>query len=139
MRSSRLQHAMAAGYAQALRERTLAEQEAIAQAALRAQGVVAQALHASEARFRAVFEGAAIGIGIADLDGNVLQVNEALLRMFRPHRAGPAQPAGAGLGAPRGRPAEPGGSTTNSCAASASTTTWRRRSTAPTARSSGPT
>ncbi|ANP50971.1 diguanylate cyclase (GGDEF)-like protein/PAS domain S-box-containing protein [Streptomyces griseochromogenes] len=82
MRSSRLQHAMAAGYAQALRERTLSEQEAIAQAALRAQGVVAQALHASEARFRAVFEGAAIGIGIADLDGNVLQVNGALLRMF---------------------------------------------------------
>ncbi|MFJ9870632.1 putative bifunctional diguanylate cyclase/phosphodiesterase [Streptomyces sp. NPDC101165] len=82
MRSSRLQHAMAAGYAQALRERTLAEQEAIAQAALQAQGIVAQALHTSEARFRAVFEGAAIGIGIADLDGNVLQVNEALLRMF---------------------------------------------------------
>ncbi|MEV5878968.1 EAL domain-containing protein [Streptomyces sp. NPDC052101] len=82
MRSSRLQHAMAAGYAQALRERTLTEQESIAQAALQAQGVVAQALHASEARFRAVFEGAAIGIGIADLDGNVLQVNGALLRMF---------------------------------------------------------
>jgi diguanylate cyclase (GGDEF)-like protein/PAS domain S-box-containing protein len=81
-RSARLQHAMAAGYAQALRERTLAEQEAIAQAALRAQGVVAQALHASEARFRAVFEGAAIGIGIADLEGNILQVNNALVRMF---------------------------------------------------------
>src|SRR5690606_10243215 len=55
-RSARLQHAMAAGFAQALRERTLAEQEAIAQAALRAQGVVAQALHATEARFRAVFQ-----------------------------------------------------------------------------------
>lgn len=81
-RASRLQHAMAAGYAHALRERTLGEQEAIAQAALRAQGVVAQALHASEARFRAVFEGAAIGIGIADLEGNVLQINGALLRMF---------------------------------------------------------
>ncbi|MFD9000200.1 putative bifunctional diguanylate cyclase/phosphodiesterase [Streptomyces sp. NPDC059582] len=81
-RSSRLQHAMAAGYAQALRERTLAEQEAIARAALQAQGVVAQALHASEARFRAVFEGAAIGISIADLDGNVLEVNGAMLRMF---------------------------------------------------------
>ncbi|PZG88944.1 GGDEF domain-containing protein [Streptomyces sp. NTH33] len=81
-RCSRLQHAMAAGFARALRERALAEQEAIAQAALRAQGVVAQALHASEARFRAVFEGAAIGIGIADLEGNVLQVNGALLRMF---------------------------------------------------------
>ncbi|MFH8798606.1 putative bifunctional diguanylate cyclase/phosphodiesterase [Streptomyces sp. NPDC017936] len=81
-RCSRLQHAMAAGFAQALRERTLAEQEAIARAALQAQGVVAQALHASEARFRAVFEGAAIGIGIADLEGNVLQVNGAMLRMF---------------------------------------------------------
>ncbi|MGW3957650.1 putative bifunctional diguanylate cyclase/phosphodiesterase [Streptomyces sp. NPDC004752] len=82
MRCSRLQHAMAAGFAEALRARTLAEQEAVAQAALQAQGVVAKALHASEARFRAVFEGAAIGIGIADLDGRVLQVNEALLRMF---------------------------------------------------------
>ncbi|MEU8649822.1 EAL domain-containing protein [Streptomyces sp. NPDC048737] len=81
-RCSRLQHAMAAGFAHALRERTLAEQEAIAQAALRAQGVVAQALHASEARFRAVFEGAAIGIGIADLEGNILEVNGALVRMF---------------------------------------------------------
>ncbi|CAL9640199.1 putative bifunctional diguanylate cyclase/phosphodiesterase [Streptomyces sp. NPDC057838] len=81
-RCARLQHAMAAGFARALRERTLAEQEAIAQAALQAQGVVAQALHASEARFRAVFEGAAIGIGMADLEGNILQVNGALLRMF---------------------------------------------------------
>ncbi|PWI06289.1 GGDEF domain-containing protein [Streptomyces sp. NWU339] len=81
-RSARLQHAMAAGFARALRERALAEQEAIAQAALEAQGAVAQALHATEARFRAVFEGAAIGIGIADLDGNVLQVNGALRRMF---------------------------------------------------------
>ncbi|WP_327399541.1 EAL domain-containing protein [Streptomyces sp. NBC_01288] len=82
IRSARLQHAMAAGFAQALRERTLAEQEAISVAALQAQGVVAQALHATEARFRAVFEGAAIGIGMADLDGNILQVNGALLRMF---------------------------------------------------------
>ncbi|MDX3640246.1 putative bifunctional diguanylate cyclase/phosphodiesterase [Streptomyces sp. MB09-02B] len=81
-RAARLQSAMAAGYADALRQRTLAEQEAIARAALEAQGAVARALHATEARFRAVFEGAAIGIGIADLDGNVLQVNGALLRMF---------------------------------------------------------
>ncbi|GGX87266.1 putative bifunctional diguanylate cyclase/phosphodiesterase [Streptomyces minutiscleroticus] len=81
-RASRLQHAMAAGFAQALRERTLAEQETIAHAALHAQEAVAQALHASEARFRAVFEGAAIGISIADLDGNILEVNNTLLRMF---------------------------------------------------------
>ncbi|MGC4985282.1 putative bifunctional diguanylate cyclase/phosphodiesterase [Streptomyces sp. DT193] len=81
-RSARLQHAIAAGYAEALRERTLAEQQAISQAALTARSAVAEALHDSEARFRAVFEGAAIGIGIADLEGNILQVNGALLRMF---------------------------------------------------------
>ncbi|MGQ4377410.1 putative bifunctional diguanylate cyclase/phosphodiesterase [Streptomyces sp. SAS_267] len=81
-RSARLQHAMAAGYAEALRERTRAEQQAISQAALTARSAVAEALHDSEARFRAVFEGAAIGIGIADLEGNILQVNGALLRMF---------------------------------------------------------
>ncbi|NEC88725.1 EAL domain-containing protein [Streptomyces sp. SID12501] len=81
-RSARLQHAMAAGYAGALRDRTLAEQEAIAWAAQSARSAVAEALHDSEARFRAVFEGAAIGIGIADLDGNILQINGALQRMF---------------------------------------------------------
>ncbi|WAL99382.1 putative bifunctional diguanylate cyclase/phosphodiesterase [Streptomyces sp. Je 1-369] len=81
-RSARIQHAMAAGFAQALRERTLAEQEAISRAALSARSAVAEALHASEARFRAVFHGAAIGIGIADLDGTVLEVNDALIRMF---------------------------------------------------------
>ncbi|MFI2619053.1 putative bifunctional diguanylate cyclase/phosphodiesterase [Streptomyces sp. NPDC018584] len=81
-RSSRIQHAVAAGFAQALRERTLAEQEAISRAALSARSAVAEALHASEARFRAVFHGAAIGIGIAGLDGTILEVNDALVRMF---------------------------------------------------------
>ncbi|MEU6003993.1 EAL domain-containing protein [Streptomyces sp. NPDC047197] len=81
-RSARLQHALAAGFAAALRERTLAEQEAISRAALDARSAVAEALHASEARFRAVFHGAAIGIGIADLTGTVLEVNDALVRMF---------------------------------------------------------
>ncbi|MEU7019130.1 EAL domain-containing protein [Streptomyces sp. NPDC046203] len=81
-RCSRLQHAMAAGFAQALRERTLAEQESIAHSALAAQSAAEKALHATESRFRAVFDGAAIGIGIADLDGTVLEVNETLTRMF---------------------------------------------------------
>ncbi|MFE2560337.1 putative bifunctional diguanylate cyclase/phosphodiesterase [Streptomyces sp. NPDC059352] len=81
-RCARLQHAMAAGYAQALRERTRAEQEAIARSALAARSAAEIALHATESRFRAVFDGAAIGIGIADLDGNVLEVNETLTRMF---------------------------------------------------------
>jgi diguanylate cyclase (GGDEF)-like protein/PAS domain S-box-containing protein len=81
-RCARLQHAIAAGYAKALRERTLREQEAIARSALTARIDAQQALHASEERFRAVFEGAAIGIGIADLEGNVLEVNDTLLEMF---------------------------------------------------------
>ncbi|MGP3981644.1 putative bifunctional diguanylate cyclase/phosphodiesterase [Streptomyces sp. KR80] len=81
-RCARLQHAIAAGFARALRERTLAEQEAISQAALRAQTDAERALYASEARFRAVFEGAAVGIGISDMDGNVLDVNAALTQMF---------------------------------------------------------
>ncbi|MFF0473588.1 putative bifunctional diguanylate cyclase/phosphodiesterase [Streptomyces sp. NPDC004284] len=81
-RCARLQHAMATGYAQALRERTLTEQEAIARSALAARTAAEIALHATESRFRAVFDGAAIGIGIADLDGNVLEVNDTLTRMF---------------------------------------------------------
>ncbi|MFF3749429.1 putative bifunctional diguanylate cyclase/phosphodiesterase [Streptomyces sp. NPDC002018] len=81
-RCARLQHSLAAGFAQALRERTLAEQEAIARSALAARSQAEEALHATETRFRAVFEGAALGIGIADLDGNVLEVNDTLTEMF---------------------------------------------------------
>ncbi|MGW2014543.1 putative bifunctional diguanylate cyclase/phosphodiesterase [Streptomyces sp. NPDC001927] len=81
-RCSRLQHAMAAGFAQALRERTRLEQEAIARSALNARSAAEVALHTTESRFRAVFDGAAIGIGIADLEGNILEVNETLTRMF---------------------------------------------------------
>nr|WP_066951688.1 EAL domain-containing protein [Streptomyces lushanensis] len=81
-RCARLQHSLAAGFAQALRERTLAEQEAIARSALAARSHAEEALHATETRFRAVFDGAAVGIGIADLEGNVLEVNETLTEMF---------------------------------------------------------
>ena len=81
-RCARLQHAVAVGFSQALRERTLAEQESISRAALGAQADAESARAESEAKFRAVFEGAAIGIGIADMDGRVLEVNEALTRMF---------------------------------------------------------
>ncbi|MFE7773776.1 putative bifunctional diguanylate cyclase/phosphodiesterase [Streptomyces sp. NPDC057445] len=81
-RCARLQHALSAGYAHALRERTLTEQEAIARSALAARSDAMEALHATETRFRAVFEGAAVGIGIADLEGNVLEVNDTLTRMF---------------------------------------------------------
>ncbi|MDX3354868.1 EAL domain-containing protein [Streptomyces sp. ME01-24h] len=81
-RCNRLQHWVAAGYASALQERTRTEQEALSRAALAARAVVEEALHESEERFRAVFEGASIGIGIADMDGRVMDVNNALTAMF---------------------------------------------------------
>ncbi|MCX7427374.1 MAG: PAS domain S-box protein [Planctomycetia bacterium] len=37
----------------------------------------AEALKRSEARFRAVFEGAALGLGLVDFDGRFIEVNEA--------------------------------------------------------------
>ncbi|MDX2646473.1 EAL domain-containing protein [Streptomyces sp. PA03-1a] len=70
--------AFASGWAAALRERTLREQEAIQRAAFRAREDAERARHASEARFRALFEHAAIGIGIADVDGTIVQFNQAL-------------------------------------------------------------
>ncbi|MFF3323950.1 putative bifunctional diguanylate cyclase/phosphodiesterase [Streptomyces sp. NPDC002889] len=81
-RCARLQHTLAAGFAQALRERTLAEQEAIARSSLLARSDALEAMHATEVRFRAVFDKAAIGIAIADLEGNVLEVNDTLTQMF---------------------------------------------------------
>ncbi|GAA4434782.1 putative bifunctional diguanylate cyclase/phosphodiesterase [Phytohabitans houttuyneae] len=77
-----LQGALAAGYAQALRERTLSEQEDIYAAALAARVEAEEARIASEARFQAVFAEAGIGIGIAALDGRLLEVNRALCTMF---------------------------------------------------------
>jgi len=82
IRLATLQGALAAGYADALRRRTLGEQEAIRQAVLVAQKDAEEALRASEARFRAVFADAAIGIGLADLTGKILDVNQSLADML---------------------------------------------------------
>ncbi|MGH3826134.1 MAG: putative bifunctional diguanylate cyclase/phosphodiesterase [Pseudonocardiaceae bacterium] len=81
-RVAQLVASMAAGYAGALRERSLDEQDAIYRAGLRARRQAEQALAASEVKFRAMFTEAAIGIGIGDLDGNITDANPALLRMF---------------------------------------------------------
>ncbi|MGH4026493.1 MAG: putative bifunctional diguanylate cyclase/phosphodiesterase [Pseudonocardiaceae bacterium] len=81
-RIARLAGNMAAGYASALRERTLDEQEAIHRAGLIARMEAEQALAASEARLRAMFTQAAVGIGIGDLEGSILEANPALVRMF---------------------------------------------------------
>jgi diguanylate cyclase (GGDEF)-like protein/PAS domain S-box-containing protein len=77
-----LQGALAAGYAQALRELTLSEQEDIYAAALAARIEAEEARTRSDARFQAVFAEAPIGIGIAALDGRLLEVNRALCAMF---------------------------------------------------------
>ncbi|WBB47085.1 EAL domain-containing protein [Verrucosispora sp. WMMA2044] len=74
--------ALAAGFAGALRERTFVQQEGIARAMWQARDDAEQALRDSEARFRAVFDGAAIGIGIAAADGTIIDVNHAFADML---------------------------------------------------------
>jgi diguanylate cyclase (GGDEF)-like protein/PAS domain S-box-containing protein len=81
-RVARIQGELAAGYVAALRQRTLAEQERLSMAVLDARKQIEQALRASEKRFRAVFTGAAIGIGIGSIDGRILEVNQAFCDMF---------------------------------------------------------
>jgi diguanylate cyclase (GGDEF)-like protein/PAS domain S-box-containing protein len=81
-RLAAVQAAMAAGYAAALRERTLVEQERLGRAVLVAHAETERALLESETRFRALFAGAAIGIGIADVDGHIIQANPALARLL---------------------------------------------------------
>ncbi len=73
---------LAAGYATTLRDRTLDEQEAIRRAVIVARHQTEQALHASEARFRAMFYEAAIGIALGDLQGRIVEVNPTLTQMF---------------------------------------------------------
>ncbi|HEY3502355.1 MAG TPA: EAL domain-containing protein [Actinocatenispora sp.] len=73
---------LAAGFAAALRDRTLTEQEAIRQAAMAAQTRAERALRSTEARFRAVFTSAAAGIALGDLTGHILEANPALATML---------------------------------------------------------
>ncbi|WP_036392416.1 putative bifunctional diguanylate cyclase/phosphodiesterase [Micromonospora chokoriensis] len=81
-RIAAMQGGLAAGFARALRDRTFTQQERIARSAWQARDEVEQALRESEARFRAVFTGAAIGIGIAGVDGRIIDVNQAFADML---------------------------------------------------------
>ncbi|HEX5118746.1 MAG TPA: EAL domain-containing protein [Pseudonocardiaceae bacterium] len=80
-RLAAVQGRFAAGCALELRERILADQQAIHLAVLDARSEAEAALRASEAKFRAMFTDAAIGIGIADRTGRIVEANTALLRM----------------------------------------------------------
>lgn len=66
--------ALSDGYAEALRRRTLDEQEMVAQALLHAK------LEA-EARFREVFVASTVGIAISTFDGTIVNANQALADM----------------------------------------------------------
>lgn len=79
----RLLGTLSEGFTHALWEHTLDAQEEIRSAAVLARAEAEQALHASEARFRVVFAGSAIGIGITDLAGRLQAVNPALAAMTR--------------------------------------------------------
>ncbi|WP_194822052.1 bifunctional diguanylate cyclase/phosphodiesterase [Micromonospora sp. S-DT3-3-22] len=82
VRVAALQGGLAAGFGRALRDRTFSQQERIARSAWQARDSVERALRDSEARFRAVFTGAAIGIGLAGIDGQIIDVNQSFADML---------------------------------------------------------
>ncbi len=73
--------ALASGYAEALRQRTLDEQDQATRAVLQAKQDAERELQASEARFRQVFSEAEVGIAISDLDGTLVAANRVFAGM----------------------------------------------------------
>jgi len=73
---------LASGYADALRQRTLGEQQRITVAALAARKDAEDAKSSSERRFAALFAEAAIGMTVSTVDGKILEVNRAMCEMF---------------------------------------------------------
>ncbi|MFI6097138.1 putative bifunctional diguanylate cyclase/phosphodiesterase [Lentzea sp. NPDC051213] len=74
--------ALAAGYAEGLRDRTLDQQEISRTAAINTMRRAESAVRVSEAKFRAIFHSAAFGIIVSSLTGEIIDVNEALLTML---------------------------------------------------------
>ncbi len=66
---------LAEGYAQALRDRTQAEQEETFQAVL-------ATYRSGEARFRAVFRNSSLGIAVTDRGGRILEINARMAEML---------------------------------------------------------
>lgn len=73
---------VAVGYAAAVQQRVRAEQQRLGLAALAARSAADRARRTSEARFAAVFAASPTGIGVAALDGRVLESNAALGEIF---------------------------------------------------------
>lgn len=73
---------VSAGYLGQAQETILAEQEVANAALFAALRRAREALRASEARFRALIDAAAIGIALADMDGRLLLTNRALRAML---------------------------------------------------------
>ncbi|MBP2474281.1 diguanylate cyclase (GGDEF)-like protein/PAS domain S-box-containing protein [Crossiella equi] len=78
-----LMASLAAGYADALRERTFDEQETIKRAVLRARDDAEAALRTSDARFRTMFAVSPVGLAVTDLAGRLTEFNAALLGILR--------------------------------------------------------
>ncbi|WP_179118461.1 putative bifunctional diguanylate cyclase/phosphodiesterase [Saccharothrix sp. ALI-22-I] len=74
--------ALAAGFSDGLLKRTLDEQEHHRAEALRAARSAEAAVRAGEAKFRAVFQTSALGIAVSDVNGVILDCNDALLGML---------------------------------------------------------
>ncbi|MEO6084179.1 MAG: PAS domain S-box protein, partial [Umezawaea sp.] len=74
---------LAGGYSEALRDRTLDQQELSKTAAVIATRRAEDARHDSETKFRAVFNSSAIGIAVIGVDDRMLECNDALLALLR--------------------------------------------------------
>ncbi len=77
-----VQAALASGFVRAAHEWIFREQESLRRSALEARDGAEAARRTSEARFRAMFSDAAIGIGITDTAGRLLEVNAAMGAML---------------------------------------------------------
>ncbi|HEY7597465.1 MAG TPA: EAL domain-containing protein [Actinophytocola sp.] len=77
-----VQSALAAGFVRASQEWIFTQQESLRRSVLEARDSAESARRTSEARFHAMFTDAAIGIGICDTEGTLLEVNPAMAAML---------------------------------------------------------
>lgn len=78
----RILGALAGGYAEELRQRTLHQQEQVTQALLEAKLDAERELQVSETRFRQIFSEAAVGIALSDPDGTLVAANRGFADML---------------------------------------------------------